>query len=265
MCNLYHMSPKGQVERLIGQGAMLIDYEARHVGPFDTGLFLKSDGSGGLASVMGQWGMIRKGQGGRIEYKDRPARKLGAPPIKVPMLKNNARLETVHSSPAFREAWRTGQRCLIPANWLQEPNWETGKCIGWHLARADQRPWMIAGIYSEWADPASGELIPNYAMLTLKVNAHPLLSRLHTPEKDPKTGEVLPLVQQDKRGEAHIGSADFDAWLHGDDATARALLVPPPVEMFDAGVTRETDAILARLAATSAHPDQTPREQGRLL
>lgn len=193
---------------------MFFDYEARHVGPFETGPFRKSDGSGGLAPVMGQWGMIRKGQGGRIEYKERPARKLGTPPIKLPLLKNNARLETVHSSPAIRDAWRTGRRCLIPSSWLQEPNWETGKCIWWHLARADQLPWMIAGIYAEWADPESGELTPNYAMLTLNVNAHPLLSRLHKPEKDLKTGEMLPFVRQDKRGEAHIGTADFGAWLH---------------------------------------------------
>ena len=251
MCNLYHMSPKGEAELYIGRSALFPDFESKNVGPFDLGLFLKSDGSGGLAAVKGQWGMIRPGQPGRIEYKERPAKRPGAPPVKVPMLKNNARSETVHSSPAFRDAWRNRQRCLIPASWLQEPNWETGKCIWWQLSRSDRLPWMIAGIYAEWVDPESGEVIPNYAMLTFNVNSHPLLSRLHKPEKDLKTGQVLPFEQQDKRGEAHIALPDFDTWLHGDEATARGLLVPPTVEMFDLRVTHQTEVILARMATAS--------------
>ena len=36
--------------------------------------------------------------------------------------------------------WRRGQRCLIPASWYQEPNWETGRNIWWQLRRADGAP-----------------------------------------------------------------------------------------------------------------------------
>lgn len=80
--------------------------------------------------------MIRVGQKERVEYKERPPAKPGGKPRREAVLKNNARLETVATSPAFRKAWTSGRRCLIPALWLQEPNWESAKCVWWHLRRA---------------------------------------------------------------------------------------------------------------------------------
>lgn len=254
MCNLHHVSPKGDAERYfarIAKRVYLPDYSMTTVGPFDAGVFIRPHGDE-LLGVVGQWGMIRPGQRERVEFKEYPAKKPGAKPRREPMLKNNARIETAHKSPAFKDAWAAGRRCLIPAAWLQEPNWETGKCIWWRLQRADGEPWIIAGLWSEWTDPATGELVPNFAMLTFNVDEHTLLNRLHKPERDRATGEILPADQQDKRGEAHIEPEHWDAWLHGDEATARALLVPPPVEMFDPRVTMETDQRLAQLAAPPA-------------
>ena len=137
---------------------------------------------------------------------------------------SNMVTETVATSPAFRDAWKNGRRCLIPALWLQEPNWETDKCVWWQLRRADTLPWMVAGIWSEWTDPETGELVPNYAMLTFNVNDHPLLSRLHRPEKHRVTGEVLPFEEQDKRGEAHIEPENWLSWLRGNNDEAKLML-----------------------------------------
>ena len=73
------------------------------------------------------------------------------------LLENNARIEGIAERPTYRSAWAQGQRCLILADWYQEPNWETGKNIWWRLMRADGAPWALAGIWSEWVDPATGE------------------------------------------------------------------------------------------------------------
>jgi putative SOS response-associated peptidase YedK len=256
MCNLHRLTPKEDlVAYLRAQMARvrLLSYpEKLNVGPFDTGVFFVSDGEGGLIGRAGQWGMIRPGQKGRIEYKERPPSKPGGKPRREPMLKNNARIETVATSPAFKDAWREGRRCLIPAEWLQEPNWEADKCVWWQLRRADGLPWMVAGIWSEWTDPETGEIVPNFAMLTFNVNSHPLLSRLHRPDKDRSTGEPLPLEQQDKRGEAHIEPHSWLTWLEGDIDEAKALLVAPPPAFYDQRDAELMNDVLAGRSSADA-------------
>lgn len=155
MCNSYTITAEHELQAYVGRHANLPKFPKMKLvlGPFDQGLFLRgSADAASLTGVLGQWGMIRPGQQGRIEYKERPNKRPGGAPVKVPMLKNNARFETVAKSPAFRDAWKTGRRCLIPANTLREPNWETGRCVWWDLRRADRLPWMVAGIWSEWTD-----------------------------------------------------------------------------------------------------------------
>jgi putative SOS response-associated peptidase YedK len=223
MCNLHHLAPKEHVERYFR--AVTPDYSATAVGPFGTGLFLRPAGDG-LRGVIGQWGMVQPGAKSR-----RPSSRA--------ILTNNARSETVATRPTYRDAWRAGQRCLIPAAWYQEPNWETGKNIWWRLTRADGAPWAIAGLWSEWTDPATGEIVPNYTMLTVNCDGHPLLGRLHKP--DPK----LPDDAQDKRSLVLLEPDQWAVWLHGSIEEARALLLPPPAAWFDPAVAHSTDAILA--------------------
>lgn len=243
MCNLYHISPKGQFETYLGQHAarwVIPEPPARpFVGPFDPGMYVRADGEGGLLGEIGQWGLIRPGAPARrdmMQPKAAPGKKLPAP---RPRSTNNARSETVATSPTFRAAWNEGRRCLIPAAWYQEPNWETGRNIWWQLTRADGQPWMLAGLWNHWVDPASGEIVPNFTMLTMNCDAHPLLARLHKP--DPK----LPADQQDKRAVVHIEPEDWGAWLTGTEADARAMLRTQPAEFFDQAAAVKTDALLA--------------------
>jgi putative SOS response-associated peptidase YedK len=155
-----------------------------------------------------------------------------------PRSTNNARAETVASKPTFRASWAAGQRCLVPAAWYQEPNWETGKNIWWQLNLSDGLPWMLAGLWSEWTDPATGEIVPNFTMLTVNCDHHPLLSRLHKP--DP----ALPADAQDKRSLVHLEPSQWPIWLQGSSAQARTLLQAAPEAMFDRGDAQRTDALL---------------------
>ena len=41
----------------------------------------------------------------------------------------NARSETVDEKPSFRDAWRRAQHCIIPADWIYEPDWRSGKAV----------------------------------------------------------------------------------------------------------------------------------------
>lgn len=140
----------------------------------------------------------------------------------------NARMETVPTTASFRDAWKRGQRCIVPADSYDEPCWETGRNVWWTFRRADGRPWGLAGLWNTWMDPATGEIFESYTMLTINADAHPLMSRMHKP--DPKLGPD----QQDKRSVVAISPADQDAWLRGSQEQALALLRLTPAEEYDA-------------------------------
>lgn len=229
MCNLYHLAPRDHVERHF-RTVLPEGYREVAVGPYNTGLILRAApaASGdGLQALMAQWGMIAPGSRAR-----RPESRA--------ILTNNARAETIASRPTYRDAWRRAQRCLIPCAWYQEPNWETGKNIWWRLTRADGAPWALGGIWSEWTDPATGEIVPSYSMITINCDGHPLLGRLHKP--DPK----LPDDAQDKRSVVALEPDQWQAWLSGDEPTARRLMQVPPVERFERGDAERTDRLLGR-------------------
>ncbi|MDT8998331.1 SOS response-associated peptidase family protein [Paucibacter sp. APW11] len=210
------------------------DYELRTAGPFQPGLFLRPNAAT-VEGFVGQWGLIRPGQPERVDYM----------PSKVPGKRgrprstNNARIEGIEKKPTFKAAWAAGQRCLVPASWYQEPNWETGKNIWWQLKRADGQPWMLAGLWSEWVDHSTGEVVPNFTMITTNCDSHPLLSRLHKPDPE------LPPDGQDKRSLIHLEPAEWEQWLHGSESEARQLVKPSPVEIFDLADAKRTDELLA--------------------
>lgn len=111
---------------------------------------------------------------------------------KLPYATVNARSEELEAKASFKHPWARGQRCIIPAESFDEPNWETGKNVWWRFARADGMPWGVAGLWNTWTDKASGEVVESYTMLTLNADHHPLMNRMLKP--DPKLGPD----QQDK-------------------------------------------------------------------
>jgi len=193
------------------------------VAPLGTGVFIKGAG----VAALGQWGMIP------AHSPTRCPRLAGGQRMST----NNARRERVASAPTFRTAWARAQRCLIPATWFQEPYWgitpgdpmAATRNTWWRFSRADGAPWALAGLWSEWTDPATGEVVPNYTMLTQNCDVHPLLALMHKP--DPK----LPTHAQDKRTVVPIERADWDLWLHGPREAAEALFRVPPPEAFHHG------------------------------
>lgn len=90
------------------------------------------------------------------------------------MSTNNARRETIAKSWTFAPAWRAGQRCLVPVESWVEPYWGLGsRNVWWSFRRADGEPAALAGLYSEWVEPATGEVVPNYTMITQPADGHP--------------------------------------------------------------------------------------------
>ncbi|MBU1359737.1 MAG: SOS response-associated peptidase [Gammaproteobacteria bacterium] len=204
----------------------------RNLFPLATGPFIRASADDGVRELaLGQWGMIPPDSETRIPTS-RP-RGPGEKPKRLSTV--NARTESVNSRPTFSSAWRAGQRCIVPASSFDEPNWESGKNVWWQFRRADGAPWGVAGLWSRWTDPESGEMVDSYTMLTMKANAHPLMNRMHKPEVEPKTKVLLPSEKQDKRSLVLVECEDVDRWLQGTVDDAKALLVLTPVKLFLAG------------------------------
>jgi putative SOS response-associated peptidase YedK len=111
----------------------------------------------------------------------------------------NARSETVRTLPSFRDAWRRGQRCIVPAEAIFEPNYESGKAERWRIAQHGDVPMGIAGIYTNWRHPDGRELF-SFAMLTVNADDHSLMRRFHKPGEE-------------KRMVVILDPQDYDAWL----------------------------------------------------
>ena len=79
----------------------------------------------------------------------------------------NAKCETVHSLPTFREAYRN-RRCILPVDGFFEWKAIKGKKAKqpYAIAMKDGAPFGIAGIWENWKQPASGEWIRTFAIIT---------------------------------------------------------------------------------------------------
>lgn len=103
----------------------------------------------------------------------------------------NARSETVAEKPSFRDAWRKGQHCIIPAEAFFEPDWRTGKAVATRISGTDGEPLGLAGLWSSWKSP-KGEIIYSYTMLTVNADAHPLMRLFHKSTDEKRMVVVLP-------------------------------------------------------------------------
>lgn len=230
MCNLYQPSDGESISSGVAAAGFrfhgdLID--PKPVARFGTGLYLAPHGqdAGTLVGRAAQWGMVPPG--------------LPWPPPKGKAYStNNARIETIATKKTFAGAWRAGKRCLIPAAWYQEPNWELKRNVWWRLRRADGNPWFLAGLWSDHVDRSTGQITHTYTAITVNCDGHPLLSRLHKPDDE------LPADEQDKRSLVHIEPHAWRQWLFGDEGQARSLLTPQPPEMFDQAEAKAMDQLL---------------------
>jgi hypothetical protein len=91
----------------------------------------------------------------------------------------NARSETAMEKPSFRDAWRRGQHCIIPAEALFEPDWRSGRAVAARIGSADGAPLGVAGLWSCWR--AQEQEIFSFTMLTVNADHHPVMREMHKP------------------------------------------------------------------------------------
>ena len=131
----------------------------------------------------------------------------------------NARSETVADKPSFRDAWRKGQHCIIPAEAIYEPDWRSGKAIATRIEAANGEPLGIAGLWSSWKSP-KGEVL-SYTMLTINADSHPLMRQFHKPIDEKRMVVVLPPDR-------------YRDWLNASKGQSMEFMLPCPTSQLRA-------------------------------
>jgi putative SOS response-associated peptidase YedK len=66
------------------------------------------------------------------------------PTLKFPI--HEAHSEELAQKASYKDPWRRGRQCIIPAATFDKPNWETGKNVWWRFRRANGDLWGMAGL-----------------------------------------------------------------------------------------------------------------------
>jgi len=151
----------------------------------------------------------------------------------------NARAETLHELPSFREALGTG-RCLIIAGGFFEWQLVDGKKIPWYITLKSGEPFAFAGLCDIWRDVVSGELSRTCTIITTQ--AGPMMMRIHNTKKR------MPVILTKDREEE---------WISGDISLLKRKQVLLPVE--DSELKAHT------VAPNLIHAGANPSDPGIIL
>jgi putative SOS response-associated peptidase YedK len=158
----------------------------------------------------------------------------------------NARSETVATKPSFRDAWKRRQFCLIPAQNIYEPCYESGKAVRWEIGEADGAQLALAGLWTEKPDGPDGLPLLSFTMLTINADAHALMRRMHRPEDE-------------KRMVVALRPEQYGAWIAGALAGTDDFLLPYPAEAL---VAKAAPRTVAKAATAKPEPRPAPVQGG---
>ena len=122
----------------------------------------------------------------------------------------NARSESLHEKPSFREALNRG-RCLVIAGGFFEWQLADGVKVPWYIRLKNETPFAFAGLFDTWRDPLDGEVLKSCTIITTRAN--PLMEKIHNTKK--RMPVILPVEKETE-------------WISGEPSLLRRnqLLVP---------------------------------------
>ncbi len=128
----------------------------------------------------------------------------------------NARAETITEKPSFREAFKS-RRCIIPASGFYEWQKQTkGAKQPFYFYLKEKDVFGFAGLWEEWLDKESGELLETCTIITTEANE--VLKPVH---------ERMPVI---------LKPESYDEWLDAkvkDTDDLQKLLVPYPAREME--------------------------------
>ncbi len=101
----------------------------------------------------------------------------------------NARSETMFEKPSFRNAAKN-KRCLIFLDAFYEYHHLKNKTYPFLIAMKNGNPMVVAGLWEEWTNPQTGELIRTVSIVTTKGNE--TMAKIHNNPKN--AGPRMPVI-----------------------------------------------------------------------
>ena len=203
MCVNYTPSKRSTLLSMLGRDVVM-DYPAEAFPGYPAPILVRSDANG-LDARLATFGLIP------VWAKDRTfARRT-----------YNARSETVAEKPSYRGAWKARRFCLVPMERFFEPCWEKGKAVKWSIHRQDQQPFAVAGIWENWTDRETGEIVSSFSMLTINGDGHPVMGRFHRPGDE-------------RRSLVVVEPSRWLEWLSATTERAKEMLLPMDANEFTA-------------------------------
>jgi putative SOS response-associated peptidase YedK len=132
----------------------------------------------------------------------------------------NARHETVTTSNNFRDAWLSGQRCIVPMMAFFEDDFRPGKAVPTRISRIDGKPMGAAGVWCRWVGAGDEEII-SFTLLTVNANSHALMHRYQNPGAEKR----MPVI---------LSEGAYDAYLSARPEKAKEFMRPFAAERLRA-------------------------------
>ena len=131
----------------------------------------------------------------------------------------NARVETIFEKPSFKESAKS-KRCLVYLDGFYEHHHLNGKSYPYFIQHHDKSPLIIAGLWSEWLDKSSGEILKTFTLVTCEGNE--MMAKIHN---NPKlAGPRMPLILEEKNAEEWLNPVQNNT----DKDSLRELIKPYP-------------------------------------
>ena len=92
----------------------------------------------------------------------------------------NARADTIASKPSFSASFKT-KRCIIPVRGFYEWQHTAAGKIPWYIHDAGDDIISLAGLFSEWVQTSTGEVLFTFTVITTEANA--MMAEIHNSKK----------------------------------------------------------------------------------
>ena len=120
----------------------------------------------------------------------------------------NARVEGILERPSFKHSVIEGKRCLVLIDGFFEHHHLSKQAYPVHIEQRDGDMMMLAGVWEEWTDLATGEVHTTSSIVTTRANG--LMARIHN--RPGSEGPRMPLILNDAGAElwlSDIGHHDL--------------------------------------------------------